>query len=141
MVRAGLVPALRRGEDGGRVWDVRNVRPLIRRRALVALPPEPGADDFDCIALSLTPRPATRRRRRYLADVVERILERSGSDRVLLVIDQARHPRRGGTARTRFIDLFLEATNRAPLTVVLTLRGDFHPARSNIALATGSIVA
>ena len=95
----------------------------------MVLPPEPGADDFDCIALVDARAQQLAEGDVTLADVVgRRYPGAAATDRVLLVIDQAEElcTLAEADARTRFIDLFLEATNRAPLTVVLTLRGDFY---------------
>jgi hypothetical protein len=132
VVRAGLVPALRRGADAGRIWDIVVLRPgrePIQALAAALLPPEPDLDEFDRMAVC-------RRRARQLASgdvplpaVVERILERQpGTERVLLVVDQAEElfTLADTGARTRFIDLVLEACTSAPLSVVLTLRGDFY---------------
>jgi hypothetical protein len=97
--------------------------------AAALLPPEAGTDEFDRIAL-------LRRRAEQLAtggvplpDVVARMLERQpGTHRVLLVVDQAEElfTLAEEAARRRFVELLLDATRSGPLTVVLTLRGDFY---------------
>ena len=132
VVRAGLVPALRRGAENGRVWDVAVLRPgrdPIQALAAALLPPDPEMDEFDRIAL-------LRRRAGQLAsgdvrlpEVIARMIERQpGTDRVLLVVDQAEElfTLAEEATRGRFVDLLLNATQLAPLTVILTLRGDFY---------------
>ena len=132
VVRAGLIPALRRGADAGHVWDIAVLRPgdqPIRALAAALLPPEPDVDEFDRIAL-------LRRRAEQLArgdvplpEVVDRMLERQpGTDRVLLAVDQAEElfTLADQAVRCRFVELLLDATRMAPLTVVLALRGDFY---------------
>ena len=73
------------------------------------------------------------------------MLERQpGTERVLLVIDQAEElfTSVDTEQRQRFIDLILEACAAAPLTVVLTLRGDFYGrALEYRPLADGSTMA
>jgi hypothetical protein len=64
-----------------------------------------------------------------LRDIVERVLQKQpGTDRLLLVADQWEEiytltPEEA--SRRRFVDELLEASRTAPLSVVLTLRGDF----------------
>ena len=75
-----------------------------------------------------------------LRDVVAAAMKKqTGTDRLLLVVDQFEEVYtlcRDGTARQRFIDQILEAAANGPLSVVLTLRGDFfHRALGYRALA------
>ena len=64
-----------------------------------------------------------------LRDIVERVLRKQpGTDRLLLVADQWEELytlTQDEASRRRFIDELLEASRTAPLSVVLTLRGDF----------------
>ncbi len=65
-----------------------------------------------------------------LRDLVDEALQRQpGTDRLMLIVDQWEELYTLTTddnARGRFIEQLLEATTRSPLSVVLTLRGDFY---------------
>src|SRR5512144_1598678 len=133
VVRAGLIPALRRGEDQSRVWEVAVLRPgrdPFQALAASLLPPDPGIDEFDRIALLRQRAEQLRTGEVPIPDVATRVLEKQpGTDRVLLVIDQAEELftlTEDPAQRRRFMELLLNATRKAPLTVVLTLRGDFY---------------
>ena len=64
-----------------------------------------------------------------LRDIVERVLSKQlGTDRLLVVVDQWEELyslTADETARRCFIDELLEASAHVPVSVVLTLRGDF----------------
>jgi KaiC/GvpD/RAD55 family RecA-like ATPase/Cdc6-like AAA superfamily ATPase len=134
LVQAGVVPRLRRGEDG-RIWSV------------VAM--TPGSRPVDALATALAPlvnlRPSLREPNFALAtkflakslaegtvrltDLIEEIVARySGAERVLLVIDQWEElytPALDEDERRQFIDQLTNASNSSPLSVILTLRSDF----------------
>lgn len=133
VVRAGLASAVRQGEEG-RVWDIITL--------------VPGDRPLHALAAGLVPLldpdlPETRRLvetselASYLAegkiqlrDIVERILARqAGTDRLLLFVDQWEElytlvP--DERSISRFIHEILDAAEKSPLSVVLTLRGDFY---------------
>ncbi len=132
VVRAGLVPRLRRG-GGGRVGEVVTLvpgdRPLHALAAALILLLEPEMTETERLAEVGKLAEYVSEGRVALRDVVVRALEQEpGTDRLLLVADQWEELytlRREVTARRRFMDELLEATAAGPLSVVLTLRGDF----------------
>jgi energy-coupling factor transporter ATP-binding protein EcfA2 len=131
VVRAGLVPHLRRDRDT--VWEIATLLPgdePLRALAKALVPfLEPAMTETDRQVEIGKLADHFANGRLSLRHVVERILaKQSGTDRVLLVVDQweelyALTP--DNTVRRRFVDELLDATLHAPLTVVLTLRGDF----------------
>jgi TIR domain len=132
VVRAGLVPRLRRGHDR-RVWDVVTMVPQDR----------PFHNLAACFLPLLTPELADLDRlikidefaewlakgKSHLRDAVERTLEKEpGTDRMLLVVDQWEELYtlcRDDGARQGFMQELLDASKNGKLTIVLTLRGDF----------------
>lgn len=136
VVRAGLLPHLRRS-PGGCVWEIATVVPGDRPlRALAAslLPLlEPKTMESDENELERLER--INRLTAYLAekedglrDVVERIMEKQpGTNRLLLFVDQWEelYTIASDEAAQLFIGGLLRTTEGAPLSVVLTLRGDF----------------
>ncbi|HRK95360.1 MAG TPA: hypothetical protein PK694_03475, partial [Rhodospirillales bacterium] len=132
VVRAGLIPRLRRGEDG-RIWEAMSLVPTDRPLASLAaalLPLlEPNLGEVDRLtevgklAHSLTETEIR------LRNVTDRILAKQpGTDRLLLFVDQWEElytlsPNEAG--RTAFIAQLLEVAQSAAVSVVLTLRGDF----------------
>lgn len=131
VVRAGLLPVLRRDREC--VWEIATVVPGDRpSRALAAvlLPLlEPDMSEADRLIEANKVARAFEAGDLSLRDIVERVLaKQSGTDRLLVVADQWEELytlTSDETARKRFIDELLEASARAPLSVVLTLRGDF----------------
>lgn len=131
VVRAGLVPALRRSRDP--VWEIATL--------------VPGDEPFKALARALAPllfpkldvidrvEKANKLSVRFaegavpLRDLVEEVLKlQPGTQRLLLVVDQWEELYTLTTApdhRRRFVDELLDASACSPLTVVLTLRGDF----------------
>jgi formylglycine-generating enzyme required for sulfatase activity/energy-coupling factor transporter ATP-binding protein EcfA2 len=141
VVRAGLIPALRR-PAGDLVWEIATLLPgTAPLKALAgALVPllEPEMTETDRLV-------EIGKQARHLAtgdlvlgDVVRRVIDKQpGTDRLLLLVDQweelytqtiddeqAEAERKRDV--TRFIDELLAATAAAPVTVVLTLRADFY---------------
>ncbi len=136
VVRAGLVPHLRRAIGGnGPVWDILTLTPdrqpldSLAEAILRILEPEEMSEakrlaELDDLATQFATRP------RSLQRAARRCLEKQpGTDRLLLVVDQWEElytSCRDEEARRWFIDQLLAASTDAPVTVVLTLRGDFY---------------
>jgi hypothetical protein len=132
VVRAGLVPQLRRG-SGGRVWDVVTLvpgdRPLHALAAALIPLLEPEMTETDRLAEVGKLAQYLGEGRVTLRDVVARALHQQlGTDRLLLVADQWEELytlTQDEPTRHRFIDEVLDAAATGSLSVVLTLRGDF----------------
>ena len=130
---AGLIPRLRRRDEGGPVWEAVTFRPVDRplHALAAALLPllEPEMTEVDRLAEVNKLAVYLQEGRLALRDVVARVLAKQpGTDRLLLVADQWEELytlTREEQQRRRFVDEILEATQAAPLSVVLTLRGDF----------------
>lgn len=133
VIRAGLVPALRHSRSRT-VWEIATMvpgdRPLHALAAALLPLLEPDLGELERL------EQITRLAGHFatgtvsLHDVVARVLEKQpGTDRLLLLVDQweelytlcAEEPQ-----RHHFLDLLLAASAAGPLTVVLTLRGDFY---------------
>jgi signal transduction histidine kinase/KaiC/GvpD/RAD55 family RecA-like ATPase len=133
VVRAGLASAVRQGEEG-RIWDIITLVPGDRPlHALAAgLVPLLDPDLSETQRLVETSELASHlaEGRFQLRDAVERILARqAGTDRLLLIVDQWEElytlvP--DERFIDRFIDEILVASEKSPLSVVVTLRGDFY---------------
>ena len=133
VVRAGLVPRLRRDRDTA--WEtvilVPGDQPLkaLARAFLPLL--EPSMGEVDRLAEATKLAEHFRSETISLYDVVGRILEKqSGTDRVLIVVDQFEELytlTSDEEARRRFVDELLAASSRAgsKANITLTLRGDF----------------
>ena len=132
VVRAGLVPALRRGKDR-RVWDMITMLPQERPLHSLAqyfLPRlEPQMSEVDRLGEAEKLANMLARGEVRLRSVVDRALAKeTGTDRLLLIIDQWEELYtlcRDDGMRQRFIEELLDASTNGKLTVVLTLRGDF----------------
>ena len=132
VVRAGLIPALRWNRDT--IWEVAILVPGDRPMHALAtalaplLEPEKIDETDRMIAVNKQVR-ALQDGELRMRDIVERVLyKQPGTDRLLLVIDQWEElytltP--DDAVRRRFIEELIETTTHAPLSVVLTLRGDF----------------
>jgi len=139
VVRAGVIPALRRGErladgsmpptDSGQ-WDIRIFTP--------------SAHPLDALAASLTResesvsaaaalRVDLAKEPQALNLIARRLLAQNGKKRLMLVIDQFEEvftQCRQDDERRAFIENLLYAidpANPQPITVLLTLRADFYP--------------
>jgi formylglycine-generating enzyme required for sulfatase activity/energy-coupling factor transporter ATP-binding protein EcfA2 len=131
VVRAGLVPELRKARD--RVWEVATIVPTDRPvHALAAvLMPFLEPDMSEVTRLRETNQLADDliSRKTALRDIVDRVLAKQpGTDRLLLIADQWEELFtlcKEDAARRCFIDNILEATAATKLSAVLTLRGDF----------------
>jgi KaiC/GvpD/RAD55 family RecA-like ATPase len=133
VVRAGLVPALRRGHDQ-LVWDIVTMLPQDRpfHNLAACFLPLLSPDlseverliEIDKLAAWLAEG------KNHLRDAVRRTLEKEpGTDRLLLVVDQWEELYtlcRDDGVRQRFMQEVLDASANGKLTVVLTLRGDFY---------------
>jgi WD40 repeat protein len=132
VVRAGLIPALRRRADN-HVWEILTLTPggAPLHALLAALSPPP--DDISRAArlARIESDVALVREHRLTIDAFARdiLAEQPGTDRLLLVIDQWEElytQAKSVEDRQRFLDLVLETTADGSVTVVLTLRGDFY---------------
>jgi type II secretory pathway predicted ATPase ExeA len=135
VVRAGLIPRLRRDKDT--LWEIATLvpddEPLKSLAAAIVPLLDPSLSVVD--RLSQTNKLAVGfasnepEKRIHLRDVVKQLLRsQTGTQRLLLVGDQWEELytlTKDDTQRRRFVDELLDATSRAPLSVVLTLRGDF----------------
>jgi TIR domain len=133
VVRAGLVPKLRRDRDTA--WETVILVPTdqpLKALARAFLPLlEPSMGEVDRLAETTKLAEHFRSGTISLYDIVGRILEKqSGTDRVLIVVDQFEELYTLTTdeeARRRFVDELLAASSRAgsKANITLTLRGDF----------------
>jgi len=132
VVRAGLVPQLRQEQDT--TWDVATLFPgdeplkALARAVSPLLEPE-TMDETDRLSKINKLADAFAKQDVSLHDVGLRVLEKqSGTNRLLLVIDQAEElytVAKDEHQRRRFIDELLDASERGSWTAMLTLRGDF----------------
>jgi len=131
VVRAGLVPTLRQSSD--RIWEIVTIlpgdRPLHALAAAILPLLEPEMTETDRLVETNKLSRALETGDIHTRDVVERILgKQQGTERLLLVVDQWEELYTLTTSedvRRHFIDELLEASVRAPVSVILTLRGDF----------------
>jgi hypothetical protein len=132
VVRAGLLPVLRRARD--RTWDITTLVPGDRPlRALAAtfIPLlEPNMTETDRLIEVKKQVQALQSGDLRLRDIVDRVLtKQEGTDRLLLFVDQWEELytlTQDDTVRKRFIDELLDATEKSQaLCTVLTIRGDF----------------
>lgn len=136
-VRAGLLPRLRKN-PGGRVYEIATIVPgdrPMRALAAVLLPlleprvTRPDANELERLEQVKRLDAYLSTEKDGLRDVAERILEKQpGTEHLLLVVDQWEEIYTLAEEKTAqpFIDALLKTTAVAPLTVVLTLRGDFY---------------
>lgn len=131
VVRAGLLPALRRNREC--IWEITTIvpgdRPMHTLAAALLPLLEPDMTEADRLIESNKLARGLEAGDLKLRDIVKRALEKqSGTDRLLIVVDQWEELytlTSDETVRRRFIDELLDASARTPLSVVLTLRGDF----------------
>lgn len=131
VVRAGLVPELRKSRD--RIWEVATIVPTdrpVHALAAVLMPLlEPDMSETDRLIETNKMAEALLQRTVQLRDVVDRALvKQPGTDRLLLLVDQWEELFTlcdDEPVRRCFIDNVLDASATARLSVVLTLRGDF----------------
>jgi tetratricopeptide (TPR) repeat protein len=138
VVRAGVIPALRRGErladgsmpptDSGQ-WDIRtftpSAHPLDALAASLTRDSE-SVSEATALRADLTQEP------RALSLIARRLLAQNGKKHVLLVIDQFEEiftQCRQDEERNAFIESLLYAIDPAdpqPITILITLRADFY---------------
>ncbi len=131
VVRAGLVPELRKSRD--RVWEVATLVPTdrpVHALAAILIPfLEPDMSEVTRLREMNQLAEDLLGRKTALRDVVDRVLAKQpGTDRLLLIADQWEELFtlcKDDAARRCFIDNILEATAATKLSAVLTLRGDF----------------
>jgi hypothetical protein len=133
VVRAGLLPRLR--SDRRMAWEtvilVPTDQPLKSLAGVLVPLLEPTMGEVDRLAEAAKLAGRLASGTISLADVLKRILEKqSGTDRVLLVVDQFEELytlTSEEEARRRFLDELLSASSRAEsrTNVALTLRGNF----------------
>lgn len=132
VVRAGLVPFLRQRKRDP-VWDIATMvpgdRPLHALAAVMVRLLEPEMSEVDRLREIGELAKSFETGRVRLRDAVTRALEKQpGTDRLMLVIDQWEELytlTKDQESRQRFQDELLDATAACPLSVTLTLRGDF----------------
>jgi formylglycine-generating enzyme required for sulfatase activity/energy-coupling factor transporter ATP-binding protein EcfA2 len=131
VVRAGLVPELRKARD--RVYEIATIVPTdrpVHSLAAVLMPfLEPDMSETDRLIEINKLAEALFSRRIKLREVVDRVLAKQpGTDRLLLIADQWEELFtlcNDEATRRCFIDNILEATAVTNLSAVFTLRGDF----------------
>ncbi len=131
LVRAGLLPSLRQSRET--LWELITMVPGERPLQALAgglLPLlEPAMTETDQLIEAGKLARAFQAGDVDLRDVTARVLAKQrGSQRLLLVVDQWEELftlTTDETARQRFLDNILAATDTGSLTAVLTLRGDF----------------
>ena len=133
VARAGLIPRLRSQEGSGPVWETLTLlpgdRPLQALAAALLPLLEPEMTEVDRLAEVNKLAAYLQTGDLALRDVMARVLAKQpGTDRLLLVADQWEELytlTRDEDTRRRFLDEILQVTQATPLSVVLTLRGDF----------------
>lgn len=131
VVRAGLVPELRKARD--RVYEIVTIVPTdrpVHALAAVLMPfLEPDMSEVTRLRETNQLAEDLLSRKTALRDIVDRVLAKQpGTDRLLLIADQWEELFtlcKDDAARRCFIDNILEATATTKLSTVLTLRGDF----------------
>jgi tetratricopeptide (TPR) repeat protein len=133
VVQAGLLPLLRRQRPPQRAWDTVVLRPGDEpfHRLAASLVPllEPDLDEVDRLASARKLGERLSDGSVLLSDVVCRLIVKSnGTDRVLIVVDQFEELFTSTPAPQRqcFVTTVLSALDRAPITLLLTLRADFY---------------
>jgi WD40 repeat protein len=132
VVRAGLLPRLRRQRPPAPAWDAVLFTPGERpwHRLAVALMPllEPTLSEVDHLIKGNELGDALASGSMPLEDALRRVLEKSrGTGRLLLVADQFEElfTLAAEASRKPFVESLLELTAKLPVTFALTLRADF----------------
>ena len=133
VVRAGLLPLLRRQRPPANTWDVVVFKPgdrperRLARALLRLLQPDLEPSRLPGEAEALGDRLAAGTG--VLEDCVEQILDQSnGTNRLLLVADQFEElfTQTPAAVRGPFVEALLQARDRAPMTLLPTLRADYY---------------
>lgn len=123
VVQAGLLPRLRRGSDT-KSWEIVTIRPTDQPFNALAAGLAPLLGEEPALAKALATGSDTVR-----STALRVLAGQPGTGRLLLVVDQWEELYtlcRNDEVRQRFVDGLLEAaTPGGPLSLVLTLRGDF----------------
>ncbi len=138
VVRAGVIPALRRGErlvdgslpptDSGQ-WDIRVFTPSAHPLDALAAS---LTRELESVSAATSMRADLEQEPRALNLVARRLLAQSGRKHLMLVIDQFEEiftQCRQEDERTAFIESLLHAVDPVdpqPITVLITLRADFY---------------
>src|SRR5262245_22721789 len=133
LVHAGLVPLLRRQRPPAATWDVVSFVPAAPpfhqlSAALIGLL-EPDLSETDRMAEGHKLGDRLAGGEVPLEAVIARVLAKSGgTDRILLVVDQFEELfyKNSDDERKAFIGMLLNACERAPVTVLLTVRASFY---------------
>lgn len=131
VVRAGLVPHLRKGDKD--VWEIATMipgdRPLHALAAVLVPLLEPAIVGVDRLGKVGELAKHLAAGNIKLRDGVSQALEKQpGTDRLLLIVDQWEELytlTRDDEHRQLFLDELLDATSSGALSIILTLRGDF----------------
>jgi tetratricopeptide (TPR) repeat protein len=131
VVRAGLIPALRKSK--ARVWEIATIvpgdRPLHALASTLVPMLEPQMSEVERLGQINLLAQQFAAGAIGLRDVADRVCAKQpGTDRLMLVCDQWEELftlTSDQAVRRRFIDTILEGTEKANVSVVLTLRGDF----------------
>ena len=133
IVQAGVLPLLRRRHPPEITWDtvsfVPGAHPFHHLAASLILLLEPDMRETDRLAEAQKLGDLLARKDVTIESTVERVLGKSeGTDRLLLVADQFEElfTQTSESERQTFLDALLQALDRSPLTVVLTVRGSFY---------------
>ena len=132
VARAGLIPSMRR-TGAGKVWETVTLlpgdRPLYALAAAFLPLLEPEMTEVERLVEVKKLADSMQKGLLSLRDVVDRVLDKQpGTDRLLLLADQWEELytiTREEEQRHRFLEQILKATQDSPLSLVLTLRGDF----------------
>jgi TIR domain len=130
VIRAGLLPALRHSR--GAVWEIATIvpgdRPFYALSGVLLPLLDPDKTETDRLVEINKLSTSLEQGDLKLRDVVDRVLtKQQGTERLLLVVDQWEElysitPKEVSRC---FIDELLTATAHIPLSIVLTVRGDF----------------
>ena len=133
VVQAGLFPLLRRQRPPARTWDVVSFTPGKQpfHRLAAALIPllEPGLSETDRLTEAQKLGDRLGCGEVHVEAIIERLLIKSeGTDRLLVVADQVEElfTQTPEADRRPFVEAVLRVLDRAPLTLMLTLRADFY---------------
>jgi conflict system STAND superfamily ATPase len=134
VVRAGLLPRLRRRAESGPVYEVVTMvpgdRPLHRLAAALVPLLDPELDEIQQLGRAGELAAFLQSGTVQVRDVVARALDKQpGTDRLLLVVDQWEELYtlcRDESVQRRFLAEILLATERDRLSMVLALRADFY---------------
>ena len=133
IVQAGLIPKLRVQHPPSATWDVVSFipgdRPFHQLAAALIATLEPDLTETDRLAEGHKLGERLAAGEVPLDGVIARMIQKSGgTDRLLLVVDQFEEVfnKPSETERRAFVSRLLGAVERAPVTVLITLRASFY---------------